>query len=113
MELLKMKEKIHFSCPRQAVIMSLSAVVIVATLGHAANKPVVANVVESDPGDSRNLIVTYDLGGSPGIVTFDIETNCVDAAGAERWVSIGSRHLQYVSGDCCRIVNPGVGRKFV
>ena len=108
-----MKKKMHFGCSRQGVFMSLSIAVIMATVGHAANKPVIANVAESDPGDSRNLTVTYDLKESAGIVTFDIETNCVDAAGVERWVSIGSKNLQYASGDCNRIVEPGLGRKFV
>ena len=67
-----MENKIHFSGAGRAVVVSLSAAVIVATLGHAANKPVVANVVESNPGNNRNLTVTYDLEESPGIVTFDI-----------------------------------------
>ena len=55
-----MKKKMHFSCPRQGVVVSLSVAMIIAAVGHAANKPVIENVVESDPGDSRNLTVTYD-----------------------------------------------------
>ena len=97
---------------RKGVAASFLAAVSIATL-HAANGPIVANVVEQDPGDTRRLTVTYDLEGSAGIVTFDIETNCVDAAGVERWVSIGNRHLGDARGDCWKLVAPGKGKEFV
>ena len=97
---------------RKGVVASFLAAVSIATL-HAANGPIVANVVEQDPGDTRRLTVTYDVEGSAGIVTFDIETNCVDAAGVERWVSIGNRHLGDARGDCWKLVAPGKGKEFV
>lgn len=59
--------------------------------------PQISNVVLSQDELSRRVAVTYTL-DEPAIVTMDVLTN---------GVSIGDANVQYVSGDCNRLVSAG------
>lgn len=51
----------------------------------------------------RNVKIDYTVANAPAVITVDIETN--DANGA--WVSIGGEHIQRITGDCWKKVQPG------
>ena len=55
------------------------------------------------------VVVTYEFGAEPAIVTFDIQTNTAPGAAGE-WVSIGGRQLRHAVGDVNRLVE-GAGEK--
>ena len=73
---------------------------IAATAAFAAG-PSVSNVAMSQDPATRTVTISYDLAGTPAIVTFDVRTN---------GVSIGTVHLDYAAGDVHRTVQPGSGK---
>lgn len=77
----------------------------------AMEPPVVSDVTLVQPEGTRKVTITYALSGAPGIVTLDIETNGVDAAGVTRWASIGLSNVTHVTGDAFRLVQPGAARQ--
>lgn len=52
--------------------------------------------------ESRKVTITYRLSGEPGIVTIDIQTNCVDGT-ETKWASIGGKNISHLYGDVNRI----------
>ena len=93
--------------------MVFAAAVLAAGALCASNGPVVDDVECLNPGISGRVKVTYRLSGQPGIVTFDVETNCTDSAGVEKWATIGHDKLWYTGGDVQKLVQPGAGRSFM
>ena len=77
----------------------------------AMEPPIVSDVTLVQPEGTRKVTITYALSGAPGIVTLDIETNGVDAAGVTRWASIGLSNVTHVTGDAFRLVQPGAARQ--
>ena len=64
--------------------------------------PVVSNVQMWQSVSSRKVNITYTLSGAPAIVIVDICTN---------GVSIGDANLQYFTGDCNRVIQPGENKR--
>ena len=61
---------------------------------------------------SHRVTVEYTLSGEPGVVTLDIETNCVDETGM-RWASIGLANVTHASGDVNQIVASGTATRTI
>ena len=66
--------------------------------------PVVSSSEISQETGNRAVTVSYVLGGGPGIVTMDIQTNTLSDASGE-WVSIGVENLSCVVGDMFKYVS--------
>lgn len=58
---------------------------------------------EMDYDPDVGVKVTYTL-SAPAIVTFDMQTNVVNASGVTNWVSIGYEHYKSVSGALNRLI---------
>ena len=88
--------------------LSLVLSLFAATVFAAA--PQVGNVSLSANGNKTTI--TYDLSGSAGIVTMEIQTNTVADLSGE-WVPLDGLLLTNVSGDVSCVVQPGTGRQIV
>ena len=86
-----------------AVMCALAVAPALGTL-RADEVPSISDVVMSQPEGKRLVTISYRLTGAPGIVTLDIETNFVNAAGETRWASIGGANITHVTGDAYRVV---------
>jgi len=74
-----------------------------AATGLRAAAPSVSNVAVTPVAGTDSLLVTYDLAGADGIVTFDVLTN---------GVSVGGANLTGVAGNINTKVASGEGRSF-
>lgn len=89
----------------------LASIVLSSAFAAQATLPVVDDTTISMAVGKRTVEITYSLSGAPGIVTFDVETNVVDAAGNETWASIGYENIHHAVGDVFRLVDEGENRK--
>ena len=64
-----------------------------------ASVPVVnADSVSMSQESGGKVTIRYRLSGEPGVVTIDIQTNCVSDAGTT-WTSIGGKNQTHMFGD--------------
>jgi hypothetical protein len=89
----------------------LTSIVLSSAFAAQATLPVIDDAAVSMAAGKRTVEITYSLSGAPGIVTFDVETNAVDAAGNETWASIGYENIHHAVGDVFRFVDEGENRK--
>ena len=89
----------------------LTSIVLSSAFAAQATLPVVDDATISMAVGKRTVEITYSLSGAPGIVTFDVETNVVDAADNETWASIGYENIHHAVGDVFRLVDEGENRK--
>lgn len=69
-----------------------------AALYSFAETHIVDNVAMTQNDLTRSVSISYELVGSPCIITLDVQTN---------GVSIGAKNLQHLHGDVNKIVDPG------
>ena len=85
-----------------SLVLSLFAATVFAAAPQVGNVSLSANGIKAT--------ITYDLSGSAGIVTMEIQTNTVANLSGE-WVPLDGLLLTNVSGDVSCVVQPGAGRR--
>lgn len=73
-----------------------AALALGTSLASAVTVPTVSDVTLEQTG-KRKMTISYKLNNGPAVITLDIQTNSVNAAGEFRWTSIGGEHIQRVS----------------